>query len=331
MQLALYAEGVGYYTSGAERVGHGGKDFYTSVSGSNAFGAVLAHYAAKVAEEAGEETCVVIEQGANSGKLASDLISAFPRQRPISYIIVEPSAANRQRQEKTLRQVINKVTFVNSLEELEPQSGVFLANELLDAFPFHLAEYAEAGWQELFVTEENGAFEFVSGSPSSQISEMIAKLPVRDVGTKVELRPAAAEWLSAAARKIRSGRIVTIDYGGNREWILDPCRVEGTFSCYSQHRRDNRPLEDPGGKDITAHVNFSDLMDRAREAGLTVIEYTDQHHFLVEAAKPLLADLDGQPGHPTLRGLIPLLHPESMGRAFKVLVLEPQRHASNNM
>ena len=88
--------------------------------------------------------------------------------------------------------------------------------------------------------------------------------------------------------------------------------------------RSDDPFQDIGEKDITAHVDFTALAGDLRACGLEPAGYTDQHHFLVGAAEHLLLSLDGQP--PTaetlkkLRSLRTLLHPETMGVQFKVLL-----------
>ena len=70
--------------------------------------------------------------------------------------------------------------------------------------------------------------------------------------------------------------------------------------------------------------------DFVREAalrfGLARRRFTDQHHFLIEAAKPWLLSLEGQaPGPATakrLRQFQTLTHPSMMGQQFKILELE---------
>jgi SAM-dependent MidA family methyltransferase len=109
-----------------------------------------------------------------------------------------------------------------------------------------------------------------------------------------------------------------------RAELLAPHRSGGTLACYAQHRRDDAPLENPGQKDITAHVDFSALAQDASACGLTLEGYTDQHHFLVGAATGLLKSLEGATPTPStlkiLRSLRTLLHPETMGTQFKSIL-----------
>jgi SAM-dependent MidA family methyltransferase len=117
-----------------------------------------------------------------------------------------------------------------------------------------------------------------------------------------------------------------------RDELLAPFRQEGTLACYSAHRRDSDPFERIGEKDITAHVDFTALTADARACGFEPVGYTDQHHFLVGAATRLLQSLDGLPPTPAstkkLRALRSLLHPETLGVQFKVLLASKDAPAS---
>ncbi len=62
--------------------------------------------------------------------------------------------------------------------------------------------------------------------------------------------------------------------------FMRPSRSTGTLQCYSDHRVLPSPLEDVGESDITAHVEWTSLAERAEECGLHLGGFTDQHHFL---------------------------------------------------
>ena len=123
---------------------------------------------------------------------------------------------------------------------------------------------------------------------------------------------------------MNKGFVLIVDYGFPRFELLAPHRTNGTFSCYRAHRRDSRPLEDPGEKDIAAHVDFTALGEAALAAGFRIEGFADQHHYLVGASHDFLAKTSHPPdelSQKNLRGLQTLLHPESMGTQFHYLVL----------
>lgn len=320
MELALYHPESGYYASGRARIGRAG-DFYTNVSVGPVFGRVLADQFLEMWQNLGRPIpFAIVEQGANDGTLAADILAALPPECPAEYHFVEPASPLREAQRAKLAASERTAFWHDSLESLPPFTGVHFSNELVDALPFHLMRSTGAGWEELFVAEENGALAFQPAAPSIDT----ATLPGRPSGYLAELRPAAETWLSSLSSKLLSGYVLIADYGYSAADLFAPHRTEGTFSCYRSHQRDAKPLEDPGEKDITAHVNFSALAAAASNVGLQWEGFADQHHFFVGAAQPLLQSLSGPPDatkQKQLRALQTLLHPQTMGTQFQYLGL----------
>jgi SAM-dependent MidA family methyltransferase len=74
-------------------------------------------------------------------------------------------------------------------------------------------------------------------------------------------------------------------------------------------------LEDPGDRDITAHVDFSSVEAAATGAGLTSLGFLDQTYFLLGLLDPDVADLK------TRLALKTLILPGGLGSTHKVLIL----------
>lgn len=317
MELALYDREDGYYASGRAGVGKDG-DFYTNVSVGPVFGEILAGQFLEMAAALGGGAFTIVEQGANDGRFAADVLDVLTARgaREICYAIVEPFAALEEKQRATLAG--RPVTWFRSVDALPPFRGVHFSNELFDALPFDLAKSTGAGWIEQRVgLSEDGAFVWRDGGT-------VEKLPRRPAGTLAEIRHGEGDLLTSIAGRMECGFLLAIDYGGTRDEILAPHRTRGTFACFRAHRRDEDPLSDPGEKDITAHVDFTGLEEAGRAAGFEVAGICDQHHFLVGAASGLLHSLNGRTdpaAAKTLRTLRTLLHPETMGRQFKVIAL----------
>lgn len=321
MELALYSEFGGYYSGGGARVGKDG-DFFTSVSVGPLFGRLLAGQFLEMHRILGSpRDFTIVEQGANDGRFAADVLAALEGTElgDVRLVLVEPVEALRDRQAQTLRG--RRVEWVSSPQALGSFCGVHFSNELLDALPFEILRCSGGEWHALNVVEGEGGFLF------EQSPEVFAgnRLPARPDGFLAEVRPAQESLLRSVSEKLQRGFFLAIDYGMSRRELLAPHRIKGSFACYSNHRRDSSPLEAPGSKDITAHVDFSTLARCAVALGLELRGFTDQHHFLVGASAGLLAGLDGaQPGTDDakmLRSLKTLMHPESMGAQFKVLLL----------
>ncbi len=321
MEIALYDPEGGYYPTRAS-IGRGG-DFYTSVSVGPAFGRVLAGQFQEMWEILGRpRPFTLVEQGANDGRLLADILAAVPSQfrDSIQCRIIEPLPSMSAIQEGLLGNPGVPIDWHPSLAELPPFEGVHFSNELVDAFPFHLMVSTGSGWEEIFVTVGAGGLEFIHGEPSHPVRGH--SLPPLPAGFIAELRPAVSPWISSIASRLRRGYLLVTDYGDTRDSLLDGSRPRGTFACYFKHHRDENPLETPGHKDITAHVDFSSLEESGRQSGLHPAGFTDQCRFLTGAAEQLLREMDGRPDHSFLRQLKTLLHPESMGAKFRAFCMK---------
>ncbi len=323
MELALYDPGDGYYASGKVRIGKQG-DFFTNVSVGAFFGRLLAGQLVEVWERLGRpEDFTVVEQGAHDGTLAADVLGALVELLPASfrYFIVEPTSFWRAEQEKTLSRFLGRVGWVAEVSALPRFRGVHFSNELVDALPFHLLQSQGEGWKELMVVRSGEGFAF----ESANTAVIPGGLPARPEGVLLEVRPAASIWLASVAERLEAGMILVIDYGYTRENLWADHRTRGTFSCYSGHRRDDDVLSEPGAKDITSHVDFTQLAADASSLGLAVEGFADQHHYLVGASETYLRSLEGSApvgeSRAALRNLQTLIHPESMGRQFHYLGL----------
>ena len=88
--------------------------------------------------------------------------------------------------------------------------------------------------------------------------------------------------------------------------------------CHHAHRSDPDPLDRPGEKDITAHVDFTGIALAAQDAGMDVLGYTSQARFLVNCG---LAQLLEGADMRTLANAQKLLMEHEMGELFKVIGL----------
>jgi SAM-dependent MidA family methyltransferase len=331
MDQALYHPEFGYYSSGRCEIGRRG-DYFTNVSVGSLFGRLLADQFAEMWEVLGRgANFAVVEQGAHHGDFARDVLTAAQKRTPeffsaMRYRIVEPFPILRQRQTETLGDFRGKVTWEKSLSEMEPFCGVHFSNELLDAMPLHLVsrEADSDGWQERCVTQSNDQFVFVSQPIRDENLQRqlarISQLPAPPYETEVNL--AALDWVEDVSRKLSRGFVLAVDYGYARDRFYASERRTGTLRCYSGHRARSSPLEDIGSADMTAHVDWTSLVERAEECGLTLAGFTDQHHFITG----LLSRWT--PGQIERRALQTLLHPELLGTRFQFLALGKDAPAS---
>ncbi len=227
---------------------------------------------------------ILVEEGAHDGQFARDVLEAARRDAPdffadLRYRIIEPFRVWQDRQRQTLGDFQEKVEWPN---ELAPFTGVHFSNELLDAMPIN--------FRNKLVDLASDQFVFVD-SPAEQITNQ-----------------SQLDWIDKVAANLQRGFVLIIDYGFARNEFREVVQAR------AQHRHLDSPFEQIGDADITAHINWTDIAERAEAKGLRVAGFTDQHHFLTGIISDLVA-----PDSP--RALQTLLHPEMLGRVFQVLLL----------
>jgi SAM-dependent MidA family methyltransferase len=341
MELALYHPTEGYYERDARPLGRSG-DFFTSVSVGRLFGELLGFQLGNWLEKIPTANCCLVETGAHDGQLAFDVLGYLRVYQPalwerIQYGIIEPSARRRSWQTAALREFSGKVRWFESLDSLpaEGVSGIIFSNELLDALPvYRLGWDASARrWFEWAVATQDGSFVY-SKMPVAEGSELTESfsltwpelsrelLEVLPDGFTTEVSPAATAWWRRAARALKTGHLLTIDYGLNAEEFFAPERKNGTLRAYRQHHSSSDLLRNIGEQDLTAHVNFTALTQAGEEVGLRTAALLSQTKFLTQ-----IAEQTWQKGAPfrewspeDVRQFQTLTHPEHLGRSFRVLI-----------
>jgi len=330
MEQALYHPEHGYYSSGRCAIGRRG-DYFTNVSVGPLFGRLLAAQFAEMWESLGRpDDFVTVEQGAHHGDFARDVLEAVRKHVPdffaaLRYRIIEPFPILRERQEQALQDFERKIAWETSPTELEPFCGVHFSNELLDAMPVHLIRHTDdSEWQELHVQEADGAFALVAKPIANEkLRQHLAKIPQPMVAPyETEINLAALDWIEQVSQKLTRGYVLAVDYGYSREKFYTPDRAAGTLQCYAEHRAAASPLEQIGQFDISAHVDWTSIVERAEECDFTLAGFTDQHHFITGVISRLWpGGNSGETDPRTRRALQTLLHPELLGTAFQFLAL----------
>ncbi len=330
MEQALYHPRHGYYSSGRCAIGRHG-DYFTSVSVGPLFGKMLAGQFAEIWEMMGRPgDFVIVEQGAHHGEFAHDVLEALREQEPdlfarMRYRIVEPFALLRERQLGVLRPFLRQTEWVGSLEEMTPFRGVHFSNELLDAMPVRLLVTRREGqgyrWSERLVERTSCGFTFVDRPITDpRLQARLTKIPFPPLeGYETEVNLAMLDWIETLAGKLQAGVILIADYGLPRDEFYAPSRRTGTLQCYAEHRVLPSLLERVGQSDLTTHVEWTSLTERAEECGLALAGFADQHHFLTGllSSHPELASAGAEKS----RALQTLIHPEFLGLKFQFLGL----------
>lgn len=334
MELALYAPGLGYYSAGVHKFGAGG-DFVTAPEISPLFSRCLARQCAGVLEQLGGGD--ILEVGAGSGAMAADMLAemAALEQLPQRYFILELSGELRQRQQTLLAervpQLASRVEWLDRLPD-NPLRGIILGNEVLDALPVKRVMRSAHGWRELCAGIQAGALIEVSREVDDALARQLEKLPGNlPEGYRTEINTGLAPWLKSLTEVLGEGLMLWLDYGLPRAEYYHPQRFGGTLRCHYRHRAHDDPWRWPGLQDITAWVDFSAVAEAVTEAGLHLIGYTTQAHFLLGGGMDVLAgDALGDPGGGESEAqtrqrldissqIKRLTLPSEMGEAFKAI------------
>ena len=321
MDMALYAPGYGYYTSGEQRVGKRG-DFFTSPYISSAFGAMVARQIEEIWETM-PRGFTIVEYGAGSGLLCYDILEYLRKNRDcyqsIWYAIIEKSPSMK----RVSRQYLpGKVSWVDDISELGEFDGCVLSNELLDNFPVHRICFAEGEMKEIYVDFQDNLHQILRPL-SAPVLNYITACPMEiaeEYCTEICLD--AEGWYKDISTHLRSGYIITIDYGYLNGMLTHVRNNSGTIRSYKDHRLDMDFYSDPGSKDITADVNFSSLSYWGSKYAIEFAGIVDQSRFLRGLGfVPFLSDMIESEENKKF-ALAMLL--DQMGSRFKVLVQRKQ-------
>jgi SAM-dependent MidA family methyltransferase len=331
MEAALYDPEFGYYMTAGPRIGREG-DYYTSLDVHPIFAELVGRQIAQAAEEivsSGEFT--IVEMGAGKGLLAKHLLNTYRRDHPdflsrLRYLLVERSPAMVETQKQHLRELTGtgvSIAWMPGLDAVSADSitGVFLSNELVDAFPVHRVVKRPVGLREIYVGWTENRFVEIEAPPSSHDLEgYFARIGISlEVGQQAEVNLQALKWMRQVGRRLRRGLVVTVDYGHAAADLYVPARKSGTLLGYYRHAVSDTPYVRVGQQDLTAHVDFTSLALAGQDVGLEVTGFTNQLHFLIGLGiESAFAGLE--PESPQSAAMRELLRPDGMGITYKILI-----------
>lgn len=276
MEASLYYPGLGYYTGSRQRFGEQG-DYFTSPYISPAFGAMIARQLEEMWQIMGQPAFTVVEYGAGSGMLCRDILSYLSKNtslyKELQYCIIE----------KNPEQVFlhDKVRRLDNIEEISGFTGCILSNELVDNFAVHRIKM-EAELKEVYIDYQFKTFTEVLKPAPAILKDYLQEQGVSlSPGYRTEINLEAADWIGSVAGALKSGYVMTIDYGYAAQELYSEKRREGTLMCFNKHTMNDLPYADIGKQDITTHVNFTALKEWGRKQGLNYCGLTNQAGFLL--------------------------------------------------
>jgi SAM-dependent MidA family methyltransferase len=281
MEVALYHPQSGYYACGTNPVGQEG-DYVTSPLLSPVFAFSLGKLISEFVSRCGYAMSTVVDIGCGDGQLIHSLYE-------------NAGEATRTRcrffgVDRCLERIVAAarsnaaLTFVRSLSEVPKHDAqLLISNELFDSFPFARLVQRDEHLHELWVSEHDGELEWSEREANSEYEDYFGERGVELAeGQFADISLDWGPYYREMSESVEHGMIVTFDYGFRREQLFHPrFRRFGTAAAYSRQRVTRDLLSDPGTHDITAHINFSDLIRAGELAGMKTLFFDRQAKFLL--------------------------------------------------
>jgi SAM-dependent MidA family methyltransferase len=304
------AEANAHYYASRDPFGAAG-DFTTAPEISQMFGELVGLCLADLWDRAGRPPdAAYVELGPGRGTLAADALRAMRAAGLAPRVhFVETSPVLRAAQAERLPDA----EWHGDVATLPTDAPLLVAaNEFFDALPVRQLVATKRGWHERLVAHTEAGFVPVPGPL------IPAPLAPAETGTVVETSPASLGIVRALAQRIaaQGGAALIVDYGHVRSAAGE------TLQAVSGHAFAD-PWQEPGSRDLTAHVDFEALGRAAGAEGVRVAGPRSQGEWLEAMGIGVRAQ--------ALAGAAPertaeieaardrLVAPEQMGALFKAL------------
>lgn len=281
MEVVLNDPEHGYYAT-RDPFGVAG-DFITAPEISQIFGELLGLWAIDYWQKMGcPKNIHLVEIGPGRGTLMQDALKAA-RSVPdfltnVRVDLVETSPSLRKIQKKTLSRFTGEMNWHDTVDTLPDAPCIILTNEFFDALPIKQFVYqanVRKRWHEKYVHHEKNKLTYCLLPVSDTNMPDLSLYPKIDAGQVIEQCPTAVNIVTKLGKHLTEygGCLLTIDYGYAQAAAGD------SFQALEKHKPVD-PLARPGCADLTAHVNFAQLVETSRKAGLKATSIVTQRAFL---------------------------------------------------
>ena len=296
-------------------------DFITAPETTQVFGEIIGAWLVTQWVIMGKPRAALAEIGPGRGTLMADILRATSKVKgfhdSISVHLMEISPTLRQKQWNSLAGKHPNINWHLGFGEIPDKPLLLVANEFFDALPIRQFLHLDSGWRERKVAlDPRGKLHFILEEVTPP--EALMHEPVSD--SYYEYNDAATQMATVIGDRIltHGGSALIIDYGyeGGNSDTLQAVR----------HHQYHDVLTDPGSADITAHVDFGNLIHAAVNGGAKAHGPVTQGTFLTalgarERTNMLLKKATAKQKKQLAAGLRRLVDKDQMGELFKVLCL----------
>jgi NADH dehydrogenase [ubiquinone] 1 alpha subcomplex assembly factor 7 len=313
------------YYNRADPLGKEG-DFITAPEISQMFGELVGLWLSDMwLRQNSPAKCYYAELGPGRGTLAADALRAMKKFEFTPDVhFVETSEALRAKQLAS----VPAARLHNSIDDL-PDDGplMIIANEFFDALPVRQLVATHAGWRERVVARDRGT-KFVA-LPGSHAMDNLVPLDFRSapMHSIYETSPDASGFMYEIASRLRKqgGVMLVVDYGYAQPGL------GSTLQSVKDHQFVD-PFDDPGARDLTAHVNFLEIANLARMRDLRISGPMEQGAWLsalgINQRAASLAEISPEHADEIFAARNRLVNGSEMGSLFKVLAISSPEWAA---
>lgn len=283
----------------------------------------------------------IVDVGAGDGELlaaADEALRAWGIRDEFRLVGIERSAVRREQ----ARRNCPSAEWFSSLEEISsPVFGLIVAYELFDALPVRALFFDGEKLLERVVTLRPGGEGFAWGvAPCSDGAELLERFRARGIhllrNQKLEVRDGAARVASALGERLSCGLLLVFDYGAPARALYSAARPNGTLEAFHAHTVTRDVLGEPGSRDLTAWVDFTELHEAFASLGLDVGGPVSQARVL--SAAGIGTELEDDSGGPIpaeraadRNAIARLVAPGGMGESIRVLLASRYSRAKDTL
>ena len=253
-------------------------DFITAPEISQMFGEILAVFLINYWKEKVKTDFNLVELGPGKGTLLKDLLRTATKNQNFlnasNLILIEKNNYLINLQKNTINfERVNWSQEFNIQKKNRP--SIIYSNEFFDCFPVRQF-YKKEQWYERFIkyNVSEKIFNFIYEKvDNNKLLEVLKKFDHVKVAEISESRMKYFDSICKIIKK-NKGVFVTIDYG-----YKNPPNYLTLQTIYN-HKKTHL-FENIGNQDITAHVNFDELINVANKNNLKIDIFCTQRDFLI--------------------------------------------------
>ena len=255
-------------------------DFVTSPEISQMFGEIIGVFLINFWKKNIQRDFNLIELGPGAGTLIEDIIRTAKVNKDFlnsaNLFLIEKNEALIKKQKDRLSNLnVKSLKWCKNFDIKNDNPSIVYSNEFFDCFPIRQF-FRKKKWYEKFIKYNNSEKSFHFESKEIKNDKLLKSLEKFNHAGIAEISNSRKNYYDEICKFIKNnkGIFLTIDYG----YKIFP----KNFSLQTIYRHKKSHLfENLGNQDITAHVDFNELIKLADYNNLTIESFSNQKDFLL--------------------------------------------------